>query len=105
MSENASKLESVIKAINDNVDMMVFNLFSFTVDYTKWVDYYLEYRVLKRYNDYVSDFVRLARELGNALYMADVNYTKEEETSYNEWHKQLSYDLGYSKKLEKNKFN
>lgn len=100
MANNFMNLEMVIKGVNANVNRMVYMLDGFSVNYTRWIEYYLEYRALKKYVSYNEEFKKLLKDLGIALINADVSCTIEEEKSYNEWCKSIEQDLGYSRKME-----
>ena len=100
MEKSNDVLDSIFKSIQDNVDLMVFNLYNFDVSYVQWIEFCLEYNALKRYNYYGELFRSLSRDLGHALINASVSCTKEEEHSYTEWCFLIERDLGISKTLK-----
>ena len=94
-------IDIAIKGIHSNVERMKYIL-SFDISYNKWMEYYLEYRALRRYSSYGEEFIKLGKELGKSLIDAkdNVSCTKEEEDSLNSWCESIIENLGYSKKLE-----
>ena len=98
--ESIIEIEKAVKAMGDNVNKMISVLYGPEVEYKKWVEYYLEYKALKRFDYYGEGFVSLAKELADALLDAEVICTSLEEVSVREWKRSLQHDLGKTKKLE-----